>query len=939
MVKSHRLLVLAFLLPLIPPAVGNDSWLPQIDGLPYDPVISAGRLDSGFRFLHAETTDKNRRISLRLIVQAGSNDEQDDELGFAHFVEHMAFNGTRAFPADTIRATLARAGVRVGPEVNAFTSPSHTVYQLDLPNDDPANFDLALRVMRDWCDGLKFEDREVKREAKVILAEINARGIVAGPFTQERMGFVYPDHPLGERHPLGTPHSVDRARSAGVRGFYERWYRPANIILAVVADLPHAQVESAIRQHFESFTARGPEPARTPRPPAVNPSSPQLHWTQIGPIKSFNFEIIHTRPEAPTDSVEAFRRQLATQLAIEVIQSRLNRLVLLAPAEVEGIKIYEAHPAPGVAELTLGIGGQPEHWKTLLQTLLREYLTLRKYGLTPAEFEEARNLLLHRIDYEAHHPSHDDVPAYAARLTQALMYHRVLPADATRHQIAREFLPTVTPESCLTELADYLRQGQARYFIYGDLGEAGQSKDLVQALQEGSRGELPPPAAETGNDFPYDTFGPPAELVAESTDAGSGVRQVTYANGVHFNFKPTAFSPDNVSFLVRLQSGGRLLTPADATALPDVAQAALIAGGLQQADVAAITRAFQGRQISLNFRIEEDSLVFSGTVEREKLPLMCRVIAAYLTDPAISATAVASARTLAASQARRAFHQAETTLSANLHYALSQEDPRFKAYDHEAPAHITVDDVRAWLLPQLSASTIEVNLVGDVTAELAQQAVDATFGALPRSEPLPSTTPIQWLQEDDKFYADSFSQRAGTTVLWPIPVDGSVRARREIELLAKCFNERIVERLREEKGLTYSPQLGTLFPDSNPHLAYLQVTVITQLRYVERAAREIRKVADALAARGVDEDLRLQALNPTLNSLDAQLRDNDYWLHSVLDRLSTNPEQLHFADSRRHDLEAISAARLSEIAAGFLNKKQAIEIYAGTGEKGKSMFR
>ncbi|WP_221030366.1 M16 family metallopeptidase [Actomonas aquatica] len=923
---------------LLPLTALHAAWLPEIEGLPYDPILSSGQLDNGMRYLHAQTTDKNNRVSVRLIVNAGSNHEEDDELGYAHFVEHMAFNGTRNFPADTLRATLARAGVRIGPEVNAFTSPSHTVYQLDLPNDDPATFELALQVMRDWCDGLKIEAREVKREAKVILAEINARGLVAGPFAQERMGFVYPDHPLGERNPAGTPHSVDRARADDLRDFYERWYRPDNVVLAIVADKPSAEIDAAVARHFGSFRARGPLAPQPSAPPAVNPSSPRLHWTQIGPIKSFNFEIIHTRPTPATDSVENFRQSLITQLALQVIQSRLNRQVLFAPSEVERLQIYEASPSPDVAELTLSVSGRPEHWKTLLHTLLTEYRGLRKYGFLPEEVADAREVLLNRITYEESHPSHADVPAYASRLTDAVRYQRVLPADATTHALAREILPTLTPETCREALADYLATGQARYFIYGDLGEAGMSKNLVEALQEGTRLELTPPSVNEDLEFPYTSFGEPAAIVSERTDPATDVEQVHYANGVTFNFKPTSFEQDTVEFIVRLKNGGHLRTDPAQPGVPEVAEAALIAGGLGQLDIAGITRALDGHAAEITFAVTEDALLFTGSTEREQLPLLCRIVAAYLTDPALAENAVSHAVAESIAAADRAFNQAEASLAANFHYALAHEDPRLAAPLEDDLKNILPADLRAWLEPQFAALPIEVSIVGDINSDLARDAVAATFGSLPPRQPLPAPPPFNWLREDQTFHASSYSQRAATAVLWPIPVDGSVRQRRELELLSKCVGERVVERLREDTGLTYSPRIETFFPETDDSVGYLRFSLITQLRYVERAAREIRKVGDQLASRGIDDDLLLQALNPALNSLDAQLRSNRYWLHSVLDGLSEHPEQLTYADSRRTDLESISAQRLSELARQYLDKNQAIELYAGTGEKGKSMF-
>ena len=913
----------------------QNNWLPEIPEIPVDARITADQLDNGLRFVHARHVDTSNSVSIRLIIQTGANDENEDELGYAHFVEHMAFNGTTNFPAETLGATLAKAGIRFGPEVNAFTTPDHTVFQLDLSHHDPETIELALRVMRDWCDGLVFDSGQVKRERKVVLAEMAARGIVAGAFTQERMGFVYPDHPLGDRFVGGTPRSVDRAKDSGLKAFYQRWYRPDNAILTVVGDFEPAQISAQIKQHFASFRATGPAPTRRSRPLAANPTKPRLHWTQIGPIKSFNFEIVHTRPEPAIDSNHRRIQQLTTQVVLAIIQTRLNRKILLAPSEVETIAISLNNPSIDVAELSFGISGKPEHWKKLLDDLIREHQRVLRFGILPAELEETREIMLKRVAYARRQPNAERAPDYAQRLTDAIIHGRVMPALPDAFSFVESVLPSLTVADCEAAMADFLQTGRPRYFIYGDLEAAGKSQNLVASLQATMSEEIEPPAMPAPAEFPYNNFGAVGRIASQQHDAISDVHQVKFTNGVRLNFKQTDFKAESVSVLVRLRPGGLLRASPAQTALPDIASRSLISGGLNALDIEGLTRSLNGRFAELSFRVDEDSLVFNGVSDREQITLLCSMIAAYLSDPALAPSAVSYAVTQVAEEARLSTIIPEPTLRANFLYVLSGKDDRFRPAKLQQVTTINEADVRAWLLPQLETLPLEFSMIGDILLEDAVDAVAQTMGALPVRSPIAAPPAINWQIEDDEENVSSYSPdgRGGLTLMWPVKLTSGVRSHRELELLAKGLNLLVRERLREEKGLAYSPQVGVWYPDSDPTIGYIRAEVVTERRYTERADREIRKVALDLAKEGFSDVLLTQAINPTLDDLDDQMRDNDYWLYSVLDRLSEDPDQLRFASSREADLRSITTADLTALARTIFKRNTEIQIFAGLGTR------
>ena len=226
------------------------------DEIAQDPDIRRGVLPNGMRYSVMHNATPSGAVSMRMFVDVGSFEEGETERGVAHFLEHMAFNGTRNFPEDALDRTLAPAGVQFGRDHNAQTSYFSTVYMLDLPGSDAGKLDLAFKWLRDVADGMTIDPQAVVRERGVVLSEMNA-SLSAQRTVAEAIGaFMGKGLRTPTRDPIGTRTSISTMTAAQLRGFYERWYRPENTVVVVVGDLPIAELERRVRDSFSSW--RGP---------------------------------------------------------------------------------------------------------------------------------------------------------------------------------------------------------------------------------------------------------------------------------------------------------------------------------------------------------------------------------------------------------------------------------------------------------------------------------------------------------------------------------------------------------------------------------------------------------------------------------------------------------------------------------------------------------
>src|SRR5262245_8199913 len=247
------ILILLFVAAVCPAAVSQTPPLSQ--AMPVDPQITMGKFPNGLRYYILRNKKPEKRAELRLVIKAGSVLEDDDQRGLAHFVEHMAFNGTKNFPKHDLVAFIESLGMRFGADANAYTSFDETVYMLQVPTDKPEALARAFQVLEDWAHNVTFEPAEIEKERGVVLEEWRS-GRGAGMRTTERLfPIVFKGSRYAERIPIGTPEIIQTGKPERIVQFYKDWYRPNLMAVVAVGDFDKAVIEKLINTHFASLSA------------------------------------------------------------------------------------------------------------------------------------------------------------------------------------------------------------------------------------------------------------------------------------------------------------------------------------------------------------------------------------------------------------------------------------------------------------------------------------------------------------------------------------------------------------------------------------------------------------------------------------------------------------------------------------------------------------
>lgn len=895
-----------------PRGVVAADWPPPASGIEVDPSIVWGALPNGFRYALKNQPFPAGETSLRFVVLAGSLHEDEDEIGIAHFLEHMGFNGTRNFRDQRLGEELERQGIRFGPEVTAFTWPSHTIYQLDLPSSDAQKLDLGLTVMREWASEMRIDRHEVDREKGVILSEVRSRGHNAVKLGQSRLEFFYPQSLLSRRPAVSNETQVNLVTRDRLRNFYRRWYRPDNAFLVIAGDFDPANLEPLIQAKFASWK----KPAA--RLPSIdlgqiqNDANTRAQLIFNGEVKTFNLELTLVEAIAFPKSIADRKRALALALGLDAWQNRLTALHRQNPTVFGRLGVQLSAPTPYAWEISLQAEGRPSDWQFISKTVIEEYRRLRHHGFLDEELVGPRIDALKKAEFATRHAETESARSFASRTAGSLIWKQLPTAVEFNHAFATETLPALDAAACLDALRPFFAQGFPGVLAITDPAQKLTPQEFAAFLNKTITLPVTPPQPPEITEFPYTDFGEPGPVTKHDYDESIDLHMLEFANGVRLNLKATNFDAGTVSLQARLDNGGTLRQPEGKLGLASVAQGAFIEGGLGQLDAEQLKNALAGRFAGLHFSIGEDSTYLGGSADTEELSLLFQLFTAYLNDFALRRESINLAKQSLLSWQSRGLVSIDDAISIQARSLFYAEDPRFALVPEASIAALDPVEIKAWLKWTLTDAPMEIALVGDFDIDQAIKIAAATVGTLPPREPPPFYPPVQLRDTaiTQGYQVLSHEPKRSLLFAWPVHDLESARRRRTLEISSWVLQAKIFAQIREKLGLAYTPSSNRWISRSDPSRGFLQITLSVDFAHTDQAVNEVIKITQDLIRKGITADDLARAKEPAIQGVAAQLKSNPYWLQYVAGAAQTNPEAVTLPHTRLRDLQNISAAEV-----------------------------
>lgn len=915
------------------------TWAFEDSDVEVDPGYVFGELDNGMRYILRENGTPEGTAMVRMRIGSGSLEETDSERGLAHYLEHMAFNGSKGIPEGEMIKLLEREGLAFGADTNAGTGLESVTYMLNLPRNDEDLLDTALMLMRETASELTIAQDAVDRERGVILAERRDRRNFAQRAQEDGFAFYAPGARFADRLPIGVLEVIETATAEDIRALYERTYVPENTVLVIVGDYPVEMMEAKLRAKFSDWSGKSvPEEPITGPVDIANKGKSDIY---TDPSLSESISIVQFGEWIDEPDTLANRKAASIRaIGYAIVNRRLARLAREADAPFRGASFSQGNFFEDARTTGINIGSVDGEWRKGVLAAVREYNQALTYGFTQAEIDE--QLARRRTALENAVKAKDTRSngAFVGGALSLVGDDAIPTTPEYRLALFEEIAPEITPETVFAafkahviELDDPLIRFQGRTAPEG--GEAA----LRSAFLEGMALEIAAPLDTGKVEFAYSEFGDPGTVVSDMVEGQLGIRQIVFDNGVRLNIKSTDVREDRVNVRVAIDGGNLMITKEDPLAV--YLAGSLASGGLGEHSQDELSTILAGRSVGLGFGSGTDSFGMGSSTTPRDLELQLRVMTALLTDPGYRPEGVERFRkgidnffeTLTSTPGR--------ALSAVIGAELSDGDPRFSLQPKDAFKTLDYDGLKAVIGDRLTRGAIEVAIIGDIDEEAAIAAVASTLGALTEREdafkPREEARIRSFTQDRSTrtIEHDGEADQALLRMIWPARDDSDYDEAVKLQMLGRVMQLEITDRIREELGQAYSP--GARVNLSRYYRDYGTITINVSLddTQVDAARKAIDAMLADLVGDGIDEDLVDRARKPLLERHENALKGLGGYT-SLTQRAQSDPVRIDRFFAYPDILKDVSVEDLRAVAAQYLQPDQAATFIVVPSAKAKA---
>ncbi len=900
--------------------------------IPVDSTIRTGTLDNGLTYYIRKNQRPENRVELRLAVNAGSILENDNQLGLAHFTEHMAFNGTEHYAKNELVSTLQSAGVRFGAHLNAYTSFDETVYMLMLPTTDTTLED-GLQILQDWAQGITFEDEEIDKERGVVIEEWRIGQGAQQRMRDEYLPVVLANSRYAQRLPIGTKEILEDFDYATVRQFYQDWYRPDLMAVVAVGDINVDSMEAQIRQYFGELTNPDQPRERTAYDIPNHDDTKVVVVTD--PEATFNqLSLYYKTNEAPEEeeTLRDYRQSVLENTFTGMLNDRLGELTQSAdPPFINAGTYYGDIVRAKDAFQAFAIvpeGGIERGLKTMIE----QQEKVRQFGFTQTELDRYKRQLLTAYERAYNEREKTESKGYANEYVRNFLEGEPIPGITFEYQFMQQYLTEVTLDE-INALADEWMRDENRVVVVMAPEKEGvpvpTSDEVRQYLQEAGAAEVTAYTEEAVAESLMDI--PPAagQITAEKTLDSLGVIELTLSNGVRVVLKPTDFKADEILMLAS-SPGGHSLYDLNTYYSATNADNVIRQSGVSDLSLVALDKYLADKTAGVRPYIGELKEGFSGNATPRDLETLLQLTNLYFTQPRIDTASFQSYITK-----NKAIYQ---DLLSNPQYyyqdrrsrILTQNNPRGGGYPTvEDWDKVKIDKVDSVYHDRFAdASDFTFFFVGNFEVDSLKPLLATYLGSLPSTNRQETwkdvgVRPPSGAVEEDVFKGNDPKSMVSLTFTGNLDYDREEAF--ELDALIQALNIKLIEEIREKRSGVY----GISARGSATKYPYEHYTISVGFPCAP-------KNVDTLTQAVYDEIKKLQANGPTAADLrkvketlrreiETNLKENGYWLSS-LEEAYFNGEDLNEIVDYEAAIEELSVPKLKALANKYFNVDEAIEV-------------
>jgi len=886
--KQLKLMLSAIVLMII--FVSAEAQVDPMSPMPNDESVRYGVLDNGLTYYIKSNQEPKERASFYIIQNVGALLEEDHQNGLAHFLEHMAFNGTEHFPDKGIIDFLEQHGVAFGENINAYTSQNQTVYNLsDVPVNKPGILDSCLLILNDWSNYLLLTEEEIDAERGVIKEEWRTRRNAQFRMYTASMKYLYPNSKFAERDVIGDLDVIENFEYDALRDFYHQWYRTDLQAIAMAGDFDAEEMEKKVIALFSKIPAVENAPER---PFYEIPDHEKMVYGLVTDEEAdqtiIRYMIRHRKTDDGPETFMGYRERYIHQLFNAMMGQRIQELLQKGdPPFVIGVINYGDFER-GYEALSAITMPKPNQEELSFTALMTELERVKRYGFTQGELDRAKAEIL--AQWEKYYKERDKISneEYINDFVNNFLNGDAYPSPEFGYQAVQAILPTISLGDFSQHLEQWITDKNQVLVVQGPEGEGVEHLSEAASLaimEQVASAEIEAYEDESLAESLVSDEPEPAAILEEKELGVMDAVEWTLENGARVVFRQADFEKDQIQ-ISAYSKGGSSLFGDDYVPTADMLTSLIQMYGVGDFDAMGLQKMLTGKNISLQLSLRNLSEGLSGTASPKDMEAMMQLVYLYFNHPRFDKEAHDAIITRYMAFVENMNNNPQKVMSDSLGLIATNYHPRTRVLDQDFLKDISYEKIEKVYRDRFAdASDFVFIIVGNMEQEevklLAQKYI-GSIGDLDRTE--------SWIDRKvnepdgvvEKIIPMSLAiPKANVNIIINQEMNYNPYNRMVLRVIEGILDLRYVESIREEEGGTYGVRIRTSLSKWPVEKASMQINFDCD---PERAADLKEKVyaeLKNLASEGPSEEDLSKTLENIMKDRQESKEHNAYYLSNL----------------------------------------------------------
>ena len=900
--------------------------------LPVDPKLTHGTLDNGLKYLIYPNQRPVGKVSIYLHIDSGSVNEEEHQQGIAHFLEHMAFNGSENFPPGTLIKYFEKLGLTFGAHQNAFTGFDQTTYTITLPNTEADTLDKGFLCMSDYAYRLTLPQEEIDRERPIILEEDRARAGARKRLIKKLLPELLPDSRVKDRLPIGITKTIKSVQRPDFVDYYTKWYHPENATVIVVGDVKTNEIHSLLKKHFGAWKKQ--ENPAEPLATGIKPYTEDRAFVLTDPeLSTAEIGVVNIRPMDEIKTVADFKRNLSAQLGIWIINKRFSDKIAEGDSKAQSAYL-SASPFLNVCNyIDVEAEGKTDDWQTILKDSILEVKRGVEFGFLEQEIADAHRSLIASAEEAVKTEATRDSSKMIYALNRTISKKQLPISAQQRLDLLKSLLPTISAKEIHDKFID-LYGSNARLFILQLPEKEGirvpNKKRLLQIAQTYSKIKVTAPVAKIRAEKLLEQEPTAGKITERQFHEQSKVTSFNFENCACVHHKEMDYKKDQVNVSISLHQGSFKETENE-QGFTDASTLVFNQPKTDKLSSTQIKDLMLGKNIRVGASTDDDRFIVSINGTPDDLESGFQLVHLLMKEGKISEQALKLFKDNLNQQIALYPSDSRMQLRVKLGLMMSGDDMRFKFVTKEQVENLSVEKVQKYFDTKIKPAGMEVSIVGDVKLDQAEKLAAKYLGSLDKRQDSPKKGDQARQLKHHKgpqietVEVDTVTPTTFILAGYRLPDWINTKEKRGLSIASQILDSRLHETIREKEGLTYSASGFSRVSNMYKGKSFVASYFTAKVDNIDRATKVTKELLEKLAKEGPTDEEITTVLKQFSNIIKTSQQKTSYW-SGILGELNYHGYKLDEVVSAPEGYAAFTKEEIAAIIKKYFTEEHYFQL-------------